>query len=83
MDDTTPAVHPQDGDVDGSYLRRAQALLAARAELFTALPLGSPRFTGLVIARRDRVTARDRSGARQLSLPIPRDRGRRRARMLR
>ena len=81
-DDTTIPIRPP-GDVDGSYFRRAQALVAARSELFTTLPLGSPRFTGTVIARRDRVTARDRSSARQLSLPLPRDRGRRGARMLR
>jgi hypothetical protein len=83
MDDNTPIPLPPVAGLDGSYLRRAQALLAARAELFTMLPVGSPRFTGLVIARRDRVTARDRTRARQLSLPLPRDRGRRRARMLR
>jgi hypothetical protein len=83
VDDDTSILQPPAGDVDGLYLRRAQALLAARAELFTTLPVSSPRFTGLVIARRDRVTRRDRTGARQLSLPLPRDRGRRRARMLR
>jgi hypothetical protein len=83
MDDDTPIPDPAATGLDGSYLRRAQELLAARAELFTALPLSPPRFTGMVIARRDRVTARDRTRTRQLSLPLPRDRGRRRARMLR
>jgi hypothetical protein len=83
MDDDTPIPDPPTGGLDGSYLRRAQTLLAARAELFTTHPVSSPRFAGLVIARRDRVTARDRTRARQLSLPLPRDRGRRRARMLR
>ena len=83
MDDDTAIPQPPAGGVDGSYLRRAQALLADRAELFTTLPVGSPRFTGLVIARRDRVAQRARAGARQLSLPLPHDRGRRRARMLR
>jgi hypothetical protein len=83
MDDDNPISAPPAGGVEESYLRRAQALLAARAELFTTLPRDLPRFTGLVIARRDRVTMRDRSGARQLSLPLPRDRRRRRARMLR
>jgi hypothetical protein len=83
MDDDTPIPTPPAVSLEESYLRRAQALLAARAELFTALPLGSPRFTGTVIARRDRVTARDRTRSRQLSLPLPRDRGSRRARMLR
>jgi hypothetical protein len=83
MDDDNPIPGPPASGVDGSYLRRAQALLAARGELFTTLPLSSPGFTGMVIARRDRMTARDRTRARQLSLPLPRDRGRRRARMLR
>jgi hypothetical protein len=83
MDDNTPIPDLPATGLDGSYLRRAQALLAARAALFTTLPPGSPRFAGLVIARRDRVTARDRTRTRQLSLPLRGDRGRRRARMLR
>jgi hypothetical protein len=66
----------------GSYLWRAQALLAARAELFAApsrQPAGIAPPAGV---RPDRRLVRDPGAARQLSLPLPRERRRRRARML-
>ena len=65
---------------EGSYLRRAQALIAARVELFVARPRRldagrrSPAHRGIVATRAP--------AGRQLSLPLPRDRRRRRARML-
>lgn len=68
---------PEVGD-HGWYLRRAESLLAARAELFAASP-GQP---APVVSRTDRPVTRTRAGSRQLSLPLPRERGRRRARML-
>ena len=55
---------------DGPYLRRAQALLAARAELFVA---GPPQDRAATLAR----------PGRQLRLPLPRERTRRRATMVR
>jgi hypothetical protein len=83
MDEETHAPAPQPDSNDGTYLRRAQALMAARAELFAALPSNVPRFAGIAVARRERVTSRNRPGGRQLSLPLPRERLRRQARMLR
>jgi hypothetical protein len=83
MDDETPTPAPQPDSNDGTYLGRAQALMAARAELFVALPSSLPRFAGIAVARRERVTSRDRPGGRQLSLPLPRERRGRQARMLR
>jgi hypothetical protein len=67
-------------DGDGQYVRRAQALMARRAELFTRAPALSP--TRAPTAQ-DRSQRTRRTGGRQLSLPIARDRGLRQARMLR
>ncbi|HEY6469892.1 MAG TPA: hypothetical protein VI434_08995 [Candidatus Dormibacteraeota bacterium] len=78
---TTPDGGATDGD--GQYFRRAQALMARRAELFATVPslsLGRAATAGPM--PEDRPEAH-RSGGRQLSLPISRERGRRRARMLR
>jgi hypothetical protein len=82
MDTDTPTPAQHAGDADESYLRRAQALLAARVELFETLPAGSTRVAATPTAKRDGVALRERRAGRQLSLPLPRDRGRRRARML-
>lgn len=65
---------------EGPYLRRAQALLAARAELFLA---GPARLAGIAGPPPDRPGAVFRQGSRQLTLPLPRERARRRARMAR
>jgi hypothetical protein len=83
MDEETATPAPEVAGSDGTYLRRAQALMAARAELFVALPPSVPRFAAIAVARRERVTSRDRPDGRQLSLPLPRERRRRQARMLR
>jgi hypothetical protein len=68
---------------EGAYLRRAQALLAARGELFLAGPARSLRLAGVDGPPQDRASSRLRQGSRQLSLPLPRERIRRRARMVR
>jgi len=68
---------------EGQYLRRAQALLAARGELFLAGPAGSMGFAGGAARRQDRATAALRQAGRQLPLPLPRERKRPRARMVR
>jgi hypothetical protein len=65
---------------EGHYLRRAQALLAARSELF---PATSARLTGMPGPPQDRPVARFRRNTRQLTLPLPRENARRRARMMR
>ena len=69
--------------VDGPYLRRAQALLATRAELFVVAQTRSVRLAGAAGPPQNRAGDAVRSGGRQLSLPLPRERGRRRARMVR
>jgi hypothetical protein len=76
----TPEFGPP--DTEGQYFRRAQALMARRAELFTSAALSLVRDTPGPTPR-DRPQGRRRTGGRQLSLPIGRERGRRRARMLR
>jgi hypothetical protein len=82
MDTDAPTPAQPAGDPDGSYLRRAQALLAARVELFATIPAASTRVTATLTAQRDGVASQARRAGRQLSLPLPRGRGRRRARML-
>jgi hypothetical protein len=67
---------------DGPYLRRAQALLAARAELFVAGAGRSMRLVGLAGSPQDQAPVLTRRG-RQLTLPLPREQRRRRARMVR
>lgn len=66
---------------DGAYLRRAQALLAARGELFV-VSTRSARLAGIAGPSQDRAASVLRSGGRQLTLPLPRERGRQRARMV-
>jgi hypothetical protein len=66
---------------EGPYLRRAQALLAERAELFLARPARSLRVAG-VAGPQDRAGSLPRHASRQLTLPLPRDRTRRRLRMV-
>jgi len=71
-------------DGDGQYVRRAQALMALRAELFTTAPvLSLVRVPAAVPTPQDRLQRTRRTGGRQLSLPIARERAGRRARMLR
>jgi len=84
MDPTNVAQDRGTAGGDGQYFARAQALMARRAELFAAARTvstgGAPAF---VPSMPDRAEPRHRTGGRQLSLPIPRERARRRARMLR
>jgi len=68
--------------VNGPYLRRAQALLATRAELFVAAQTRSVRLAAVPAPPQHRAEAGVRPGGRQLTLPLPRERGRRRARMV-
>lgn len=68
---------------EGAYLRRAQALLAARGEVFLAGPARSLRLAGVAGPPQDRAGSLTRQRSRQLSLPLPRERTRRRARMVR
>jgi hypothetical protein len=71
-------------DGDGQYVRRAQALMARRAELFATAPaLSLVRAPAAVPTAQERPQRTRRTGGRQLSLPLARERGRRRARMLR
>jgi hypothetical protein len=68
---------------DGPYLRRAKALIAARADLFRTGPQRSAWLAGVSGPPQDRPTGLARKASRQLSLPLPRERQRRRARMMR
>jgi hypothetical protein len=68
---------------EGQYLRRAQTLLAARGDLFLAGPARSMAFAEVAANRQDRATSAIRRASRQLSLPLPRERKRPRARMVR
>jgi hypothetical protein len=71
-------------EADGLYLRRAEALMARRAELFTTAPMRSLQQAAAGGAgQQERPQGTRRTGGRQLSLPIARERGRRRARMVR
>jgi hypothetical protein len=83
MDNETPGP-VEAGIVDeGPYLRRAQALLAARSELFLRGPVRSARLGGIAGPPKDRAGSLLREAGRQLTLPLPRERSRRRARMVR
>lgn len=77
--ETTAAIDPAAAG-EGHYLRRAQALLAARAELF---PAGPARLAGIAGPPQGRPAAGFRRNTRQLTLPLPREKARRRARMMR
>ena len=82
MDIQTSA--PLDGEVsgEGPYLRRAQSLLALRAELFDDARPRSLRFDGVAAPPHGRTASGFRQGGRQLALPLPRECGGRRARMV-
>jgi hypothetical protein len=82
--DTETSV-PIEGGVagDGSYLRRAEALLAARAELFLAGTARSVRLAANPGPPQDPARSLLSRRSRQLTLPLPRERTRRRARMVR
>jgi hypothetical protein len=68
---------------EGPYLRRAKALIAARSELFRAGPARSGWLAGASGPPQDRTRALVRKASRQLTLPLPRELPRRRARMVR
>ncbi len=72
---------------DGLYLRRAQALLAARAELFQTYAQACPprpvRRAAVAGPPSGRGGVAVRATGRQLVLPLPRERTRRRPRMVR
>jgi hypothetical protein len=72
-----------DGSGDGPYLRRAKALIAARSDLFRAVPSRSGWLAGASGPPQDRTRALARKKSRQLTLPLPRELPRRRARMVR
>jgi hypothetical protein len=77
--ETRGAIDPA-GTAEGPYLRRAQALLAARGELFLS---GAGRLAGTAGPPQDRPGSGFRRAGRQLTLPLPREKARRRARMVR
>ncbi|MGA7988304.1 MAG: hypothetical protein WCB51_07900 [Candidatus Dormiibacterota bacterium] len=66
----------------GSYLRRAEALIEERRDLFGPLPRQSMSAPSAAQSH-DRAAGSSRPPVRQLRLPLPRERGRLRARMLR
>jgi hypothetical protein len=72
-----------ENSADGPYLRRAKALIAARSELFRATPSRSGWLAGASGPPQDRTRALARKAGRQLTLPLPRELPRRRARMVR
>jgi hypothetical protein len=76
MDADSPTTAQRAFEGDGSYYRRAQALLATRSELFTAAPARVVKLTAAITPRRDGRRSLDRSEGRQLSLPLPRERAR-------
>jgi hypothetical protein len=82
MDTQTSGAEDRGIPADGPYLRRAQALVAARAELFVTGPARSVRLVGIAGPPQDRTAPLTRQG-RQLALPLPRERTRRRATMVR
>lgn len=83
MDTETPGPVEADISAEGPYLRRAQALLAARSDLFIRVPVRSARLGGIAGSPQDRAGSLFRPAGRQLTLPLPRERSRRRARMVR
>jgi len=72
-----------DAPGDGPYLRRAKALIAARSDLFRAGSSRSGWLAGASGPPQDRTKALTRTSSRQLTLPLPRELKRRRARMVR
>jgi hypothetical protein len=83
MDTEQPDGFDAESSPDGPYLRRAKALIAARSELFRAIPTRSGWLAGASGPPQDRTTALARKTSRQLSLPLARELPRRRARMMR
>ena len=82
MDMQTPGAVDAGAVVDDTYVLRAQALLATRAELFIPAQARSVRLAGAGGPPQDRTGSEFRPRGRQLTLPLPRARGRRRARMV-
>ncbi|MFZ0919460.1 MAG: hypothetical protein WAN83_05205 [Candidatus Dormiibacterota bacterium] len=82
MDSETAA--PVEAEIagEGSYLRRARALVTSRSELFLRGPARSA-WLNVAGPPEDRERSPLRQAARQLTLPLPRERTRRRARMVR
>jgi hypothetical protein len=77
MDIETGTVSGAAAADEGSYVRRAQSLLAGRAELFAIAPSRVTRAPGPPQRQPGRASGR------QLALPLPRMRGGRRATMVR
>lgn len=82
MDSETAA--PVEAEIagEGPYLRRARALVTSRSELFMRGPVRSA-WLNVAGSPADRERSPLRRAARQLTLPLPRERTRRRARMVR
>ncbi|MGA8361248.1 MAG: hypothetical protein WB807_01945 [Candidatus Dormiibacterota bacterium] len=82
MDSETAA--PVEAEIagEGPYLRRARALVTSRSELFLRGPARSA-WLNVAGPPEDRERSPLRQAARQLTLPLPRERTRRRARMVR
>jgi hypothetical protein len=80
MDTEMPVVIEANAADEGFYARRMQALLAARSELAQAGPV---RLAGIAGPTQNRAASAPRTASRQLSLPLARERTRRRARMVR
>ncbi|MFI5286512.1 MAG: hypothetical protein ACHQ4F_09345 [Candidatus Dormibacteria bacterium] len=78
--DTDRAGSDDAGAGEEAYLRRAQNLVAARGELFVMAPARSQQLPG---PPDDRIGSLFRQAGRQLTLPLPRERAGRRARMMR
>jgi hypothetical protein len=83
MDTEQPDAIEVEGSGDGPYLRRAKALIAARSELFRTGSSRSGWLAGAAGPPQDRARTLTRKKSRQLTLPLPRELSRRRARMVR
>jgi hypothetical protein len=83
MDTERPDTVDAEALDDGPYLRRAKALIATRSELFRAAPSRSGWLAGTSGPPQERTRALARKASRQLTLPLPRELPRRRARMVR
>jgi hypothetical protein len=82
MDGETAAPIEAEIAGEGPYLRRAQALVTTRSELFLRGPVRSA-WVNVAGPPEDRARSPLRQAGRQLTLPLPRERARRRARMVR
>jgi hypothetical protein len=83
MDTERPDAVDAEVPGDGPYLRRAKALIDARSDLFRAGPARSGWLAGTSGPPQDRARELARKASRQLTLPLPRELPRRRARMVR